>query len=327
MLEDGAGRRKFYLCIDFMDENTQLPKVQIRQESVLADYPQLRQLVLPAADAVDLNTSDSIELRIHSIGGWDAAAAGQTLAATAAALFGMHVKAFPARIRERRGQPTRYAAVLSRKPLRLNSELKHVDIVIAHDANVFAHSDPLEGMREKGILLIQSDQPDDRLWNSFPQTAQWAIRERGIRVCKVNGSAIAAEASADPAERLRLQALAYMGAFFNAASMLGADGLSREGLVEGLRSHLAADFADQAALEDAVHVCIRGFDEVRALDLSALDDAGRSTKIPLIPAAMSGAEAAEGPGNQGAFWDQVLSLIHISEPTRRRDSSRMPSSA
>jgi pyruvate-ferredoxin/flavodoxin oxidoreductase len=305
MLEDGAGRRQFYLGIDFMDENTQLPKVQIRQESVLADYPQLRQLVLPAADAVDLNTSDSIELRIHSIGGWDAATAGQTLAATAAALFGMHVKAFPARIRERRGQPTRYAAVLSRKPLRLNSELKHVDIVIAHDANVFAHSDPLEGMREKGILLIQSDQPDDRLWNSFPQTAQWAIRERGIRVCKVNGSAIAAEASGDPAERLRLQALAYMGAFFNAASMLGADGLSREGLFEGLRSHLAADFADETALDDAVRVCMRGFDEILALDPSALDDAGRSTKIPLIPAAMSGAEAAEGPGNQGAFWDQV----------------------
>lgn len=31
--------------------------------------------------------------------------------------------------------------------------------------------------------------------------------------------------------------------------------------------------------------------------------------------------------NISGYWDIDLSLIHISEPTRRRDSSRMPSSA
>ena len=166
--------------------------------------------------------------------------------------------------RERRGQPTSYSAVLSRKPLRLNSELEHVDIVIAHDPKVFRHSDPLDGMRKQGILVLQSDQSDEDLWNSLPKTAQWAIRERGIRVLKVDGAGIAADAATGLAERYRLQGLAFMGAFFNAASLLGADGLSRDGLFEGLRGHLVAE--DEGAIEDAANVCMRGFDEVVALD-------------------------------------------------------------
>ena len=301
MLSDGAGRRQFYLGIDFIDEDTELPKVQIRQEGVLADYPQLRELSLQPVDGVDLDSADTIELRIHSIGGWKSTEGGQTLAGSAAAVFGMHVKAFPTRARERRGQPTSFAAVLSEQPLRLNHELKQVDIAIAHDAGVFRHSNPLDGMRDGGILVIQSDKSNDALWNDFPQTAQWAIRERGIRVCTLDGAGIAREATDDAAALNRLRGLAFMGAFFNAAMLLGKHGLDRESLFEGLRGH----FEGAADIEDEIHACIRGFDEVRALDLSELEDEGRGTKIPLIPAAMAGAGAVEGPGNQGAFWDQV----------------------
>jgi pyruvate-ferredoxin/flavodoxin oxidoreductase len=306
----GSGRRQFYLGIDFIDEDTSLPKVQIRQESVLADYPNLRDLALRPAEDIDLNASDSIELRIHSIGGWDAMPAGHALAAAAAELFGMHVKAFPARARERRGQPTSYSAVLSHRPLRLSGELRHVDIVIAQDPGVFRHSDPLEGMRDGGILVIQSERSGEELWNSFPQTAQWAIRERKIRVCSVDGAGIAASDDVSPRQRYRLQGLAFMGAFFNAASLLGRHGMGRDRLFEGLRGHLAQDAnrnADRGdvVLEDEIHACMRGFDEVHALDPSTLEDLGRSAKIPLIPAAMAGADAAAGPGHQGAFWDQV----------------------
>jgi pyruvate-ferredoxin/flavodoxin oxidoreductase len=306
MLSHGTGRRQFYLGIDFIDEDTPLPKVQIRQESVLADYPHLRELALQSAEGIDLNGTESIELRIHSIGGWDATPAGNSLAAAAAEMFGMHVKAFPARSRERRGQPTLYSAVLSRQPLRLNGELKHVDIVVAQDPGVFRHSDPLEGMREGGILLIQNEQADEELWNSFPQTAQWAIRERKIRVCSVDGAGIAGADAGSPTVRYRLQGLAFMGAFFNAASLLDGHGMSREALFDGLRGFLVSTTdADSETIEVEIQACMRGFDDMQLLDLSAFDDQGRSTKIPLIPAAMSGADEAAGPGNQGAFWDQV----------------------
>ena len=200
----------------------------------------------------------------------------------------MHVKAFPTRSRERRGQPTSYSAVLSRQPLRLNSELKHVDIVIAHDGRVFQHSDPLAGMRDGGILIIQSEEGGEALWNRIPQTAQWAIRERKIRVCSIDGAGIAGDDATNPSQRYQLQSLAFMGAFFNAASLLGSGGLTRESLFEGLRQHLERS-EESAATEDAIHACMRGFDEVRALNLAELEDQGRAAKIPLIPSAMAGA--------------------------------------
>ncbi|MEJ2255456.1 MAG: 2-oxoacid:acceptor oxidoreductase family protein [Woeseiaceae bacterium] len=307
MLAEGAGRRQFYLGIDFVDADTPLPKVQIRQESVLADYPQLAELALSPAKDIDLDGDDSIELRIHAIGGRDARPTGRSLAAAAAEVFGMHVKAFPSRARERRGQPTTYAAMLSRKPLRRNHELRHVDIVLAQDAGVFRHSNPLDGMRDGGLLVIQSDRSAEEFWNDLPQTAQWAIRSRGIRVCTLDGAGIARETADETAARYRMQGMAFMGAFFNAAGLLGRHGLDQDQLFERLRAHLATPegAADAALLEDELHACRRGFDEVRALDLATLHDQGRTAKIPLIPASMAEADAQQGPGNQGAFWDQV----------------------
>jgi pyruvate-ferredoxin/flavodoxin oxidoreductase len=310
MLEGGRRQRQFYLGIEFIRKDTALPKVEIWQEAILADYPHVAQLALPSAGDLNLNPEDSIELRIHSIGGWNLIGAGDELMTAAAELFGMHVKAYPRHGREKRGQPAIYSGILSNRPLRLNCELKHVHLVMAHDPNVFLHSDPLEGMREGGVLILQSALSGVELWNSLPQTAQWAIRERNIRVCSVDGTGIATSEASDAAGRYRMQALAFMGAFFNAAALVGQKGVTRDRLFEELRDRLAGRFGqrDAAVVEDDLHVLMRGFDEVQPLDLSGLGDEGRAARIPLIPAAMAGAEAGKGIGNQGEFWDQVCAL-------------------
>jgi pyruvate-ferredoxin/flavodoxin oxidoreductase len=310
MLDDGKRQRRFYLGIEFIRKETPLPKLEIWQENILSDYPRVATLALPSAGNLNLNPEDSLELRIHSIGGWDAIGAGDGLMTAAADLFGMHVKAYPRHGREKRGQPTTYSGVLSHEPLRLNCDLKHVDLVMAHDPNVFLHSDPLAGMRECGVLILQSDRFGAELWNSLPQTAQWAIRERKIRVCAVDAIGIAKAESSEPSVRYRMQGLAFMGAFFNAAALLGRRGHTRDTLFEGLRERLSLQFGerDAAVVEDELHVAMRGFDEVQSLDLASLGDEGRATRIPLIPVAMSGADAEKGLGNQGEFWDQVCAL-------------------
>jgi len=310
MLESGRRQRRFYLGIEFIRKDTPLPKVEIWQQTILADYPHVAELALPSAGNLNLNPEDSIELRIHSIGGWDVIGAGDELLTTAAGLFGLQVKAYPRHGREKRGQPTTYSGVLSSESLRVNCELKHVDLVMAHDPNVFLHSDPLEGMRNGGVLILQSDRSGAELWNSLPQTAQWAIRERKIKVCAVDGAGIASAESADPSTRYRMRSLAFLGAFFNAASLVGRKGLTRNRLFESLRERLAGHYGqrDAGALEDDLHVVMRGFDEVQALDLAELGDEGRATRIPLIPVAMAGAEAGKGIGNPGEFWNQVCAL-------------------
>jgi pyruvate-ferredoxin/flavodoxin oxidoreductase len=310
MLEDGRQQRQFYLGIEFIQKETPLPKVEIWQETILADYPHVAGLALPSAGNLNLNPQDSLELRIHSIGGWDVIGAGDELMTSAAELFGMHVKAYPQHGREKRGQPATYSGVLSAEPLRLNCDLKHVDLVMSHDPNVFLHTDPLAGMRQGGVLILQSGRSGKELWNDLPQTAQWAIRERKIRVCAVDATGIASAESSEPSSRYRMRGLAFMGAFFNAASLVGRKGLTRDRLFERLRERLAGPSGqrDAAAVEDDLHVVMRGFDEVQSLDLAELGDEGRAARIPLIPVAMSGAEAGKGIGNQGEFWDQVCAL-------------------
>jgi pyruvate-ferredoxin/flavodoxin oxidoreductase len=307
MLEGGGKQRQFYLGIEFIQEDTPLPKIQIWQEKILADYPQVANLALPPADNPNLNPKDALELRIHSVGGWEAIATSNRLTVTAAGLLGLHVKAYPRHGAEKRGQPTTYSAVLSQQPLRLNCELQHVGVVISHDPNVFLHSNPLAGMRDGAVLIVQSELSGAELWNSFPQTAQWAIRSKQIRVCSVDGIGIAVSESSNPAQRFRLQGMAFMGAFFKAAPLTGTHGFARESLFDSLRNLLLENAGDLDAgdVEDDIHVFMRGFDETVELDLADLGDEGHEAKIPLIPSSMAGASAGKGIGNQGEFWNQV----------------------
>ena len=59
----------------------------------------------------------------------------------------------------------------------------------------------------------------------------------------------------------------------------------------------------------------------------AIADAGYKAVINLAMPDSDNALPNEGNLVSAQGMDYILSLIHISEPTRRRDSSRMPSSA
>ena len=146
---------------------------------------------LPSAGDLNLFPEDSVELRIHSVGGWGAITMGKNLAMTAAELLGMHIKANPKYGSEKKGQPTTFYAMLSHEPLRLNCELKHVNVVLSPDPNVFLHSNPLAGLCDEGVFIIQSEMSGEELWNSFPKTAQMTIRAKKIKVLSVDGFNIA----------------------------------------------------------------------------------------------------------------------------------------
>jgi len=307
MLEDGRKQRQFYLGIEFIQKDTPLPKMQIWQEKILADYPHVGELALPSAGDLNLFPDDAVELRIHSVGGWGAITMGKNLAMTAAQLLDLNIKANPKYGSEKKGQPTTFYAMLSKQPLRLNCELKHVSVVLSPDPNVFLHSNPLAGLCEEGVFIIQSELSGEDLWNSFPKTAQRTIRRKKIKVFAVDGFNIALSEASNPELRFRMQGVAFMGAFFNAAPMMEAHGLSRERLFEGILKQTTKKFGHlgERVIEDNMRVITRGFDEVQALDLDELEDAGHEELLPLIPHAMAGIDAASGLGNQGDFWNQV----------------------
>ena len=316
MLPAGARRRQFYLGLDFVRQDTRLPKLQIWQQELLDGYPHLATLSLPPVDVGNLMPEGSTSLRIHSVGGWGAITMGKNLAVTASELFGMHIKANPKYGSEKKGQPTTFYATLAAEPIRFNCELEHVDVVLSPDPNVFRHSDPLDGMAAGGVFLIQWDGTPESLWNAFPSRAQRKIRELGIRVYGLDGFGIAAEEASDSELRYRMQGTAFMGAFFHATTLGSDHGFDHAQVLEGLEARIRKKFGHlgERVVDDNFRVIRRGFDELWELKVADLA-LGEETvgKLPKRPQEMDGTGWQEGIANPGRFWEQVCHLHQTGE--------------
>jgi pyruvate-ferredoxin/flavodoxin oxidoreductase len=321
MLEGGKGRRQFYLGIDFIREDTHLPKLQIWQHQLREAYPDLKDLALEPTERPNLLPKGSISIRMHSVGGWGAITTGKNIVMTAFELLGLDVKANPKYGSEKKGQPTTFYATLSHEPVRLNSELKHVDVVLSPDPNVFRNSDPFEGMAEGGVFVIQSDLDADDLWEDFPAEARRTIRELGIKVYALDAFQIATEEASDPELRYRMQGAAFMGAFFAASPLMEREGITDENLFEGIRAQLTKKFGHlgERVVEDNVRVIRRGFEELR--EVPALPEAEGDVEAVgevvagEIPTVLDVANARPGVGNPGRFWEQVCGVCKVGQDT------------
>ncbi len=316
MQPEGAGKRLFYLGVDFVRKGTRLPKLQIWQERLLESYPDLSHLALDSAGNIDLMPDGAISLRIHSIGGWGAITTGKNLAMTAFELAGLHIKANPKYGSEKKGQPTTFYGTLAPEPIRLNAELKHVDVVLSPDPNVFRHSNPLAGLKSGGVFVIQSNLTPEELWESLPAGARREIRERELKVHLVDGFKIAMEEASDPELRYRMQGAAFMGAFFRTSPFMEQQGLDEEKMFEGIRAQLTKKFGKlgERVVEDNLRVIRRGFDECQQVDYSQMEVEGDEAAVtPQMPAALDGAGWRDGFGNPGRFWEQVAYLYKTGD--------------
>jgi pyruvate-ferredoxin/flavodoxin oxidoreductase len=310
MREAGRKQRQYYLGIDFIRKGTRLPKLQIWQEQLLEAYPHLGNLALEPADVGSLLPESAIAIRIHSVGGWGAITMGKNLVMTAFELAGMQVKANPKYGSEKKGQPTTFYAVVSHETVLLNAELKHVDVVLSPDANVFRHSNPLAGLAAGGAFVIQSDQEPDVLWASLPASAQREIIERNIRVYVLDGFKIAAEEASDAELRYRMQGAAFMGGFFHVSPLAEREGLSEEQLFAGIREQMQKKFGKlgDRVVEDNVRVIRRGYDELREVRVGEVTDDQASGTGGRIPRHMDVPNAEVGFGNPGRFFEQVCGV-------------------
>ncbi len=316
MLPGGANRRQFYLGIDFIRQGTRLPKLEIWQQELLETYPKLVELSLPPADGVNLLPKGSTAIRIHSVGGWGAITMGKNVAMTASELLGMYIKANPKYGSEKKGQPTTFYAVLAKEPIRLNCELKNVNVVLSPDPNVFRHSDPLAGLAEGGVFVIQTDRSPEEFWASLPATGHKAIKDRGIRVHFLDAFKIAMEEASDPDLRYRMQGAAFMGAFFRVSGLIEREGLDEVKLFDGIRAQMSKKFGSRGkrVVEDNLRVIRRGFDEVQTLDTAAFSVAeGEVGAPPVMPAILDGTNVRPGMGNPGRFWEQVCALYKTGD--------------
>jgi pyruvate-ferredoxin/flavodoxin oxidoreductase len=309
MLPEGHRHKFFYLGVDFVREPAD-PKDEIRIQRTLDAYPRVKDLALRGSENPDLLPAGAITVRMHSVGGWGAVTTGKNLAMTLYELLGFDIRANPKYGSEKKGQPTTYFLSAAPEPIRLNCEYTFVDVVMSPDPNVFTHSNPLFGLKQGGVFIIQSELDDPgEVWARIPARGQRFIAEHDIRVFFVDGFRIAREEASNVELQFRMQGNAFQGAFFAASPLMARAGLDEEGLFQAIEKQLRDKFGDKGerVVQDNLRVVRRGFDEITEItDKTPGGQAvakRRSLHLPVMLKRLP--EADGGVSDVHRFWEQT----------------------
>ncbi len=313
MLPDGAKKKLFYLSIDFIREKAFTPKQQIYQDTVQDAYPNVKELAVHGSENPNLMPDGAITVRFHSVGGWGAITTGKNLAMTLFDLLGYHIKANPKYGSEKKGQPTTYYLSAAPEPIRINCEYFYVDVVLSPDPNVFKHTNALAGLKDGGVFIIQSDQDSpEKVWASIPKHYQKMIIEKNIRIFYIDGFKIAREEATNPELQLRMQGIAFQGAFFAASPVMAQTGLDEGKLLKAIEDQLQHKFGakGQRVVDDNMRVVKRGFDEIHEItEKEVITDKAKADIIndePALPVMLKTAPKSESAlSDIHRFWEQT----------------------
>jgi pyruvate ferredoxin oxidoreductase gamma subunit len=98
------------------------------------------------------------EVRIHSRGGQGGVTAARMLA-DAAFRDGKYATASPFYGAERRGAPVVSFVRIDKSPIRIYSQIEHPDLVIVLDPSIMDSVDILQGLKDEGMVFINSSRP------------------------------------------------------------------------------------------------------------------------------------------------------------------------
>jgi pyruvate-ferredoxin/flavodoxin oxidoreductase len=312
MLPDAKRKRLFYLSIDSLRDTPITPKQEIYQQTIEEAYPQVKELAIRGSENPNLMPDGSITVRFHSVGGWGAITTGKNLAMTLFDLLGYHIKANPKYGSEKKGQPTTYYLSAAPEPIRINCEYFYVDVVMSPDPNVFQHTNALAGLKEGGVFIIQSDQGSpEKVWESISPAYQKIIIDNKIKLFYLDAFKIARDEATDPDLQLRMQGIAFQGAFFAASPVMEQAGLDEVKLLNAIRGQLEEKFGSKGArvVADNMRVVERGFDEIREIHpgpISVPKQGEAQVSGPPIPAMVELLPASQAPiTDVHRFWEQT----------------------
>ncbi|MCG8318195.1 MAG: 2-oxoacid:acceptor oxidoreductase family protein [Cytophagales bacterium] len=312
MVPDGKQKKQFYLSIDFIRETPFTPKQKVYQQTIEDAYPHVKDLAIRGSENPNLMPKDAITVRFHSIGGWGAITTGKNMAMTLFELLGYDIKANPKYGSEKKGQPTTYYLAAAPEPIRVNCEYYFVDVVLSPDPNVFKHTNALAGLKKGGCFIIQNEKSKpEEVWDDIPKHYQKLIIDNDIHVYYIDGFKIAREEATDPELQLRMQGIAFQGAFFAASPIMKNTGLSEVELLKAIEDQLQHKFGSkgQRVVDDNMRVVRRGFDEVHEIT-DKVPGAGSAEKsngeaLPIPTMLKSIPKSESNLSDIHRFWEQT----------------------
>ena len=256
----------------------------------------------------------AVAVRFHSIGGWGAITTGKNLGAIIGDLndllydrdkivddFGnpkeiIHVSANPKYGSEKKGAPTSYFMVAAKDRIRVNCDLRHVNVVLCCDPKAFTHCNPLDGMAPGGALIWESEETGEQAWERLPIWARKQIVDNNIRVYTLPGFKIAREATDRPDLQLRMQGNAFLGAFFTVSPLLEEFGIEQDKYREVVHKQYVKKFGKfgDAVVQSNMEVMTKGGELVSEIKIGALTAADRSSlRGPALLPVLVESEATE----------------------------------
>jgi pyruvate-ferredoxin/flavodoxin oxidoreductase len=308
MLPEGTQRRFFYLSVDFVRDPLN-PKDELHLQDLAEKYPRIRELAVRGSENPNLLPKDAVTVRMHSVGGWGAITTGKNLAMTLFELLGWDIKANPKYGSEKKGQPTTYFLSAAPEPIRINCEYVHVDVVLSPDPAVFGHSNPLSGLKRGGVFIIQSNLGAET-WASFPLWAQKFIVDNDIRVYYLDAFQIARDEAGAAELQLRMQGIAFQGAFFAASPVMQRAHMTEERLFAAIEAQLQAKFGGKGArvVQDNLRVVRRGFTELteivdKPVGATRKASVKRDAGLPIMLRALPASDGRVADIHR--FWEQT----------------------
>ena len=239
----------------------------------------------------------AIAVRFHSIGGWGAITTGKNLGAILGDLNDLlyerdkiadelgnpkeiiHVSANPKYGSEKKGAPTAYFMVAAPERIRVNCDLRHVNVVLCCDPKAFTHTNPLDGMSEGGCLVWESEEEGEQAWERLPHWARKQIIDHHIRVFTLPGFQIARKATDRADLQLRMQGNAFLGAFFAVSPLLNEFRITPEQFREVVHKQYVKKFGrlGEAVVKSNMEVMTQGFERVREIRVGELEAPDHST--------------------------------------------------
>ena len=232
----GEGAPLVYLGSQFFTDSP-TPAIASIQEKLRKAYPETEAMALLTEKNPQVLPAGALRIRFHSVGGYGTVATGKLLTDLLSSLMGMHSKSAPKYGSEKSGASTNYYITLSPEPVLItNAELEDVEVVVAPDHQVFSHTNPLKGLVQGGMLIMQSDRQPLDVWRELPAFARRTIAERKIRFLVLDAFAVARAHAPNPELETRMMGIAFIGAIIG-----HVEGAVRGGTTEEIEAEVRAE--------------------------------------------------------------------------------------
>lgn len=229
---------------------------------------------------------NAIAVRIHSIGGWGAITTGKNMAEIMGNLSHIskhakdatddviHISANPKYGSEKKGAPTNYFLVCARERIRVNCDLKHVDVVLCCDPKIFTHTNPLLGLRDGGCFIWESESSAEEVWSRIPKNYRQIIIDKKIQVKTLNGFEIARNNTPNESLQTRMQGNAFLGAFFKISTFLTDHGIGDKDFLDMVQKQYQKKFGrfGDEVVAGNMKVMQQGFENLKDVEHRNLDD-------------------------------------------------------